>query len=118
MRPHLVKILEMLQLNLWGEIDKDITFRFKELGTINELEAAQIRLTEAQVDDLYLAAGVITPLQTATRLANDPDSGYDNLEIEEEEFANQFAEHMKYTNGLGKVDTEGNDPGELEEMGV
>lgn len=94
LRPHLIKILDIAMLNIWGEIDKNITFNFCPLEESNELEISQIRLNKAQEAQAYVTQGVITPLQVAQHLAQDDESGWNNLEIKEEDYANELARAM------------------------
>lgn len=78
---HLVTILKLLQLNLWGEIDEDITFHWEPLDTPSEKELAEMRFKDAQADSIYLTDTnpVVSPEEVRKKLHNSPTSGYNQL---------------------------------------
>ena len=82
LRP-ITQILKIVQLSLFGEIDPSISVKFRSLHQINDKDKAQIRASDTTRDTSYVAAGIISQLEVRERLANDPDSGYDNLVPEE-----------------------------------
>lgn len=82
-RPHLDKVLKLLQLNLWGKIDEDITYEFVQLKELDGKAAAEVRKTAADAGVAYIGAGVISPEEERERLAADPESGYVNLDVED-----------------------------------
>lgn len=82
-RPNLKTVLEVLQLNLFGEIDPDIGFMFEPLWQASDAEAATIVKTQADTDVAYLGAGVVTPEEIRARLAADDESPYANLDLSE-----------------------------------
>jgi len=90
--PHLIKIMKLAMLNIWGEIDKDITFRWANLEEANELEESTIRLNTANEISSLITSGVVTPKQSAEKLMSDENSGWDGLEIMEEDFENESEE--------------------------
>ena len=72
-------ILSLIQLNLWGKIDPDITFIWEPLWSMDEKEQAEIRKTDADTDAVYLQEGVITQQEVRARIANAEDSPYAGL---------------------------------------
>jgi hypothetical protein len=48
LRPQIQTIMDMCQIELFGDVDADITFDFVELYEMTEVEAAEVRLTDAQ----------------------------------------------------------------------
>ena len=85
---HITTLMHIAMLNIWGEIDENITFRWNNLEAANELEESQIRLNKAGEAATYIDKGVIKPIQVAEKLANDENSGWDSLEIKESDYAN------------------------------
>lgn len=78
-RPNLQKVIEIIQLAHWGEVDPEITFSFIDLWQPNAVEVEQARHQRAQTDQIYFDMGVIAPDDVRTQLSTDPDSGYTGL---------------------------------------
>jgi phage-related protein (TIGR01555 family) len=83
-RPPLEIILKAVQLSLFGEIDPGIRFNFLPLKQMNQIELADIRLKNSQAGTAYIDRGVIDPTEERERLANDPESGYQGLDMDRE----------------------------------
>jgi phage-related protein (TIGR01555 family) len=79
LRQPLTKILQVMQLSLFGELDNSITFDFCPLEEMTELELATIRETNQRIDTGYIDAGVLAPEEPRARLRTDKNSGYQNL---------------------------------------
>lgn len=82
-RRPLETIIQIIQLNLFGFIDHDITFDFVSLFALKESESATIRKTDADMDVAYITAGVISPEEARNRIASNPKSGYNNINADE-----------------------------------
>ena len=80
---HLDTIIRILQLNKWGKIYDDLTYEFVSLYETNEEEEANIRKTDGDRDVQYIDRGVISPEEVRGRLANDPRSGYNNIDVDD-----------------------------------
>ena len=80
-RAHIRTILRIIQLHLWGKIDPDITFGFVPLKQVVGEAAARMRKMASDAAIAYIDAGVLDPKEERERLANDPDSGYVNLNL-------------------------------------
>jgi phage-related protein (TIGR01555 family) len=80
--PNLNTLLGFIQLSLFGEVDRDIGFEFEPLDTTSETELATIRKTKADTAIVYINAGVISKEEERSRLANDPNSGYDSIDVD------------------------------------
>lgn len=74
--------LILAQLNLFGEVDPDIGFRFKPLTRMTPGELADIRNKDAITDSAYIDRGVVDPSEVRKKLADDPDSGFDGLDTD------------------------------------
>lgn len=81
-RDPLTKLLKIVQLSLFGEIDDNISFNFIPLYQLSELEQSQVELNEANTDVAYVTAGVLDGSEVRKRLANDKNSPYDGLKLE------------------------------------
>ncbi len=75
----LVKILQIIQLHLFGEIYDDITFEYCPLEQMNEQQEVSISKAKVEIGSALLQAGVISKEEERQRLAADPLSGYDGL---------------------------------------
>jgi hypothetical protein len=80
-RPNLTKVIDFVQLSLWGEVDPDITFVFEPLQELTEKELAEKRKVEADTDTALIESGVITTEESRTRLAAEPEGPYAGIEI-------------------------------------
>jgi len=74
-------VLKVLQLSMYGEIDPDITFTFVSLYQMTPAELAAIRTADSTTAGNYIDRGVIAPEEERERLARDPDSGYQGLDM-------------------------------------
>ena len=88
MSSHVTKLMHLAMLNIWGEIDNNIAWDWKELEEANELEQSQIRLNTVSEITMLVTNGIITPQQAAEKLRDDENSGWNNLEILEEYYKN------------------------------
>lgn len=76
MRPIIQIIVGFCSIELFGDVDSDITFDFVKLYEVTEVEAAQIRTADAQTGSLLIQEGVIDQSEERARVANDTDSPY------------------------------------------
>jgi uncharacterized protein len=76
---HVKRALEIVQMDLYGQVDDDITFKFKTLFKPTAKEQAEQKKADADRDDKYVAMGAISADEVRARLAGDPNSGYDGL---------------------------------------
>jgi phage-related protein (TIGR01555 family) len=82
--PLLSKLINLIQLSLYGEIDPEIGFKWQPLQPLNELEMANTRKIEADTDIELIGAGVIDPHEARVRLASQEDGPYSSLDLTEE----------------------------------
>lgn len=76
-------VIEIIQLDRFGEIDPAISYEFNPLKQMNGTELAAIRKSDADAAAVMIDKGVISPLEERTRLASDPNSGYSSLDVED-----------------------------------
>lgn len=77
----LTRVIDFIQLHLFGEVDPEITFVFEPLWSMTEKEVAEVDKTTAETDDLRINGGVISPLEARKRVANAPDTPYQGLDM-------------------------------------
>ncbi len=82
-RDPITTVLHFAQLSLFGEIDPDIDFEFLPLNEMSEEQKATLRKTNADTDAVLIETGVISQHEARARVANDPDSPYADLDIDE-----------------------------------
>jgi phage-related protein (TIGR01555 family) len=74
-------IINVLQLSMYGSIDPNITFTFNPLSQMTPAELAAIRTADSTTAGNYIDRGVIDPSEERERLARDPESGYQGLDL-------------------------------------
>jgi hypothetical protein len=77
---HMKIVLILIQMHLYGKIEKDLIWEWLNLFEPNGKEKAEIRAADAQRDGVYIEKNVISPDEVRNRLRMDPESGYDGLE--------------------------------------
>ncbi|AWJ93308.1 DUF1073 domain-containing protein (plasmid) [Azospirillum baldaniorum] len=81
-RPNLERVLQVVQLSKFGEIDPDIGFEFEPLRSLDEKEQAEVRFIEAQTGAIYQEIGAIDAPEIRERLIRDEGSPYSGLSRE------------------------------------
>ena len=84
-RDPLTRVLDILQLHLFGDIDPDVGFEFLSLYEMDEAGQALVQKTEADIDAIYMQEGTISQEEVRTRLASDPKSQYYGLSLDPED---------------------------------
>lgn len=82
-RRNLTKVINFIQLSEFGEVDDKITFRFVPLWSLDELQEATLRKTNADTDAVLIEAGTISVEESRKRVANDPGSPYQGMDESE-----------------------------------
>jgi phage-related protein (TIGR01555 family) len=75
------RVIKIIQINEWGEIDPDITFDYEPLRELSDSEEAAARKTEADTDALYVNAGVLAAEEIRQKLTEDEDSPYAGIDL-------------------------------------
>ena len=68
--------------SMYGVIDPDITVTFRPLFQLTAKEEADVLTAKSTVACSYIDRGVLAPQEERERLARDPDSGYQGLEVD------------------------------------
>lgn len=77
----LAKMLDIIQLSEFGDIDPTISFEFLPLYQPTDIELAQIRKTDMDAAIGAVGAGVLAAEEVRTKLAADPASGYNSIDV-------------------------------------
>lgn len=80
-RPHLQTVINLIQLDKFGEIDPNIVFTFLPLKEESDEEMSTRRKTESDMDNAYIAAGVLDPAEVREKLSKDEDSPYSVVDL-------------------------------------
>ena len=83
LRGPLKTLLDCLQLVTTGDIDPTISFDFRPLGEEDRAALATMQKTRADTVAVYLDRGVISQEEARKALADDPDSGYSSIDVDE-----------------------------------
>ena len=81
--PNLHAVIGFVMIHLWGEPDPDITWDFEPLSTMDQKETSEIRKNQADVDVVYVDAGILDILEVRKRLAGEEDSPYAGLDADD-----------------------------------
>ena len=84
-RHNLETLIKVVMLSKFGEIIEDITFDFVSLMSMTEKERALIHKSDAEEAQVYVTLGVVSTTEVRSKLANDPDSGWTNLDVDHPE---------------------------------
>lgn len=76
-------VLKIFQLNLGYDINEALGFKFPSLVEMDESERANLNKLQADRDNIYLAAGVISQEEVRQRLSMDKNSGYSMIDIDD-----------------------------------
>jgi len=80
-RPALTRILRLVQLSEFGEINEEIDFEFPSLWEMSDKEKADIRKADADCDAAYVDRGIISQEEARERLQNDETSLYHGVDL-------------------------------------
>jgi uncharacterized protein len=83
-RDNLTRLIQIIQLSEFGDIDEGIGFRFESLWQMDDAAKAVIRKTDADVAIEYIAAGVLSPHEERERLADAEDSLYVGIDVDDD----------------------------------
>ncbi len=80
---NLKTVIDIIQLDQFGAIDESIGYEFIPLEQLNGTELAAVRKSDADAAVALINSGVISVEEERARLAADPNSGYNSLEVED-----------------------------------
>ena len=76
-------LMKIFQLNLGYDINEALGFRFPSLVEMDESDRANLNKMQADRDNIYLSAGVISQEEVRQRLSMDKNSGYSMIDVDE-----------------------------------
>ena len=79
----LLQTLQVVQMNLYRSIDKSIASAFKPLGEDDGRARAEVQKIKAETDAQLVMAGAVSTEEVRARLSNDPDSGYNHIDVDD-----------------------------------
>lgn len=77
----LATVIQIIQLDEFGEIDDEITHEFISLWQLDDAGKAAVQKTKADTAAVLIQEGVIAPEEERERIATDPDSLYAGLDL-------------------------------------
>lgn len=80
---NVTKLIKIVQLVLFGEIDPDISHKWEPLGQMSALDLANVRKLDAETDTAYTGAGILDPIEVRGRIAAEEDSAYPDLVVDD-----------------------------------
>lgn len=84
LREPLEYVIKLLQLNSAGAVDDALSFEFVPLSDEDQDLKARVNKTTADTYATLIDRGVITGAEARMALANDPESGFANIDADEE----------------------------------
>ena len=102
-REPLEYVLKLLQLNKKGAVDNALSFEFVPLSDEDQDLKARVNKTTADTYATLIDRGVITGAEARLALANDPESGFANIDADEEVDPPDMALPLE---GANETDTE------------
>ena len=78
-RDGLNRVIDILQMNRYGDIDTAIQFKFAPLSDEADRERAEVNKIKAETAEIYSSLGAVGQEEVRNALIADPDSGYNNL---------------------------------------
>lgn len=79
------RIIDIIQLHLFGEIDPSVGFKFEPLWELDEAGMALVQKTQADIDAAYVDEGIVSNEEVRKRLAEDEHSQYFGLDLDPED---------------------------------
>lgn len=104
--PNIKKIMHLAMLNIWGEIDHDIQFRFIPLWQMDEAQKATVEKSRADTRAVYVEMGVASADEARKALANDDDSPFSGADMSGDAYPPMTPEDEE---GLRRIKTFGNE---------
>jgi phage-related protein (TIGR01555 family) len=75
------RVIKIIQIDEFGEIDPAITFDYEPLRELSDAEEAAARKTEADTDALYVNSGVLDPDEIRQRLTSEEGGMYSGIDL-------------------------------------
>lgn len=82
-RPIIKTISDLIQLNLYGEIDPAITWEFSPLEQLNDKELAETQEIKGRNAANLVKEGIISQQEARSALSNDEGSEYNGIDVDD-----------------------------------
>ncbi len=82
-RPIITNIADLIQLNLYGEIDPAIKWEFNPLYQLNEKEMAEVQEIRGRNAKQLVESSVISPQEAREALSKDEQSQYSGIDVDD-----------------------------------
>ena len=106
LRAGVQKALDCIQVKKFGELDRSLSFDFAPLGEEDRAALATQQKTRADTIAVYLDRGVISAEEARAAIANDPDSGFADIDPDD----------LPESAGMGGEMPPGMEGGELDDV--
>jgi hypothetical protein len=103
---HFKRALEIVQMDLYGEVEPDLTYEWLPLFEPTGKEMAEIRKADTERDAELVQNNVVSPDEVRDKLKDDPASGYNGLEGEAPE-PQMYAEQAEKNAEIEEQEREG-----------
>lgn len=80
----LKRVMDVIQLSEFGDIDPEIYFEFEPLYEMSAKEKADIRKVDADTDAVYQGIGSLSNIEIRQKIADDPESPYHSLDLSDD----------------------------------
>jgi phage-related protein (TIGR01555 family) len=100
-RPLIKTFSDLIQLNLFGEIDPAIKWEFNPLYQLNELELAQVQETKGRNAKQLIEASIVSPQEARVTLSKDEQSPFNGIDVDD----------VPEVQGVDDASSEGSDEG-------
>jgi len=81
--PPLSKVINLIQLSKFGEIDPEIGFKWEPLKMIDREQEARIKKAQAEEDQIRIDSGILSAEEVRTRIAGEEDSPYSGIDVDD-----------------------------------
>ncbi|MBI1213639.1 MAG: DUF1073 domain-containing protein [Alphaproteobacteria bacterium] len=111
---NLMRVIWVIQLSQFGDVDESIVPVFEELWSLDEKGKAEVEKVNAETDSVRIGDGIISPAEARAAIVRNPESPYAGLNPNEMPEPPEDAEEMeKFINGIvdpEQDDTDGEEP--------
>ncbi|CAI3933583.1 DUF1073 domain-containing protein [Commensalibacter communis] len=94
LRPVLSKILKLIQLNLYGKVEDNISFTFNPLWQLDALQQSTVDLNQAQTLDVFSQTNTLKPEEIKGAIRNMNVPFFDGVDLSQEPEAIQGGGEM------------------------
>jgi len=80
--PAFKRLLDIIQMSLFGKIDPTITFQWEPLWSLDEEKQANVRKVNAEIDCAYVDHQILSQEEVRKTIASEEDSRYASIDVE------------------------------------